>query len=31
MTFDVASRSVDDPLRSEHAVLAPYFVPPATP
>jgi para-nitrobenzyl esterase len=30
MIFDVASRSVDDPLRSEHAVLAPYLEPPAT-
>jgi para-nitrobenzyl esterase len=31
MTFDVVSRSVDDPLRREHAVLAPYLEPPAIP
>jgi para-nitrobenzyl esterase len=31
MTFDVATRSIDDPLRREHAVLAPYLVPPAVP
>lgn len=31
MTFDVVSRSVDDPLRGEHSVLAPYLVPPAVP
>ena len=29
MTFDVVSQSVDDPLRREHAVLAPWLVPPA--
>jgi len=27
MAFDVVSRSIDDPLRREHAVLAPILVP----
>jgi para-nitrobenzyl esterase len=31
MTFDVVSASVDDPLRREHAVLAPILAPPALP
>lgn len=31
MTFDAASRSVDDPLRREHAVLAPYLLAPTVP
>ena len=31
MTFDEVSRSVDDPLRREHALVAPYLVPPAIP
>jgi para-nitrobenzyl esterase len=31
MSFDVTSRSIDDPLSREHAVLAPYLAPPAIP
>jgi para-nitrobenzyl esterase len=31
MTFDVTSKSIDDPLRREHAVLAPYLLPPVIP
>ena len=31
MGFNVVSQSVDDPLRREHAVLAPWLVPPAMP
>lgn len=31
MIFDVVSRSVDDPLRREHEVLAPYLAPPPMP
>jgi para-nitrobenzyl esterase len=31
MIFDVSSRSVNAPLRGEHAVLAPWLVPPGVP